>query len=171
MKSNKDLKDVRSLVKFVQKSVKKAENANMDIEAYVMDELKKRGSYTNSNVSYDATKLSNMTRLTNIIPGALFCMDTYNLMMQQTNGDTKKSKKETGERTKQVVLKLALSAYIVQLSNRLFRNVYNKSLIGIVLVAGGGAVIYETLTRKILKIPVLPQRRTADNSSKTPLLK
>ena len=152
------VEDVKNLVGFVQKNIEHARRNNLNVDEYVLGELRKKKLYSTDSVSYDATILSNSTRLVNILPGALFCMDIYNLMMQQSNGDKDYASHETKDRSKQVALKLILSAYVIQLTNRLFKKVYNKSILGLVLVASGSTVLYEVLTRKLLNVHVLPKK-------------
>ena len=156
---NTKLEDVQNIVKFVQTKIQYAKNNNIkDVDAYVKNEIESKGPYSTDNISYDATTMSNSTRLISIIPGALFCMDIYNLMMQRTHGDKAASLHETKERGKQVAIKLVISAIVLQLANKIFKKSYNKNLGRMILVACGSTILYETLTRKLLKIPVLPQK-------------
>jgi|GEM_PF-5430649 len=175
-KVNLDNKNIETAGNIIDFMIKNKNASKEDLECM----LKKGfGANVSKKQHYDQTTYSlyNMN-IARGITGAFLISDAYNLAMQYSNGDEKLSGKRGTQRFFQEVSRILFSAYIMNLTNIIFKEQVNKSIYGTLGVTALNVFTNETISRKAVGQPVLPKTKAQleeihnnNHTSKNPILR
>ena len=131
------------------------------------------------HVEYDGNTLSQMNvNLGRAITTIFLVTDASNLTMQYSNDNKKAAKKSATNRTAQEISRIGLSAYMLAFVHNLLSKLCNSSLAGAFGITALTSVINDSLSRKVVGVPITPKTKDQlleidrqNNKSKSPIKK
>lgn len=158
-KNNVKVEKEFSESKMLQESLRFLDKIKDDEKVEFTKKVNKRlvSSFDNlTKSSYSNADLSTATRVTsNAVTSGFLIADSYNMVMIDSQGDNKDLAEEKAkERTLQRAIRIIYGAFIVKLTNDIFRGIYNSSLLGAQAVNIGNVLLTETLERKSVGLPL-----------------
>ena len=131
------------------------------------------------HVEYDGNALSQMNvNLGRAITTSFLVTDAFNLTMQYSNDDKRAARKSAKNRTAQEISRIGLSAYMLAFVHNLLAKVCNSSLAGAFGITALTSVINDSLSRKVVGVPITPKTKEElleidkkNNKSKSPIKK
>jgi|GEM_PF-6851725 len=106
-------------------------------------------------MSYGTDKLSTAMKLTGFTTVPFLAVDAYNVTLGETQ-DKDNSREQTKQRILQDSTRQGVSYWITNGFNKLFKAFSNASLYGSAGVLGVQALVYESVTRKLVGQPLVP---------------
>jgi len=127
----------------------------------IQEEIKQGfGKDVSKRLHYDQTTYSLYNlNLARIITSAFLITDAYNLAMQYSDGDQKLSGKRAVQRFFQEISRILFSAYIIKVTNNIFKRQVNKYLSGALGVTAINVMINENISRSIVGQPSTPKTK------------
>lgn len=163
---------VKNIQKYMQ-TIKKQLNQEKITDHEFVESLEKNNShskkvkklfgdlvtkFSSEKASYSGAAASTLIKLTSGASVPFFFWDAYNTV-KNSNGSEEKAREKAKERAAQDLTRQVFSLWIVNALNKIFENVINHSLLGLLAVSAGSVTLYETLTRTSCGSPVLPKTK------------
>lgn len=179
-----EMLEVRNYLAYTKRLLKtKYKNKNVTNNKEDFNELKKDimnasfGAFRSTEANYNTATYSIVKRIfAYSIFTTFMAFDAYNVTMLHSDGDRKKSSVQAKQRIVQEVTKFLVSIYTASANLTVFGELYNKSIGNLIGLTAMISAINNTLTRKILGIPIMPKNKAEldkidEKNKKSPLLK
>lgn len=139
---------------FIKKESEKAASSDdfkKRIAEKIFDSMDTTGKSNYSNADLAVLCKMGCSLLTSLF----LISDNYNLVMLKSAGQDKNlAEQKAKERTIQRITRTFFSGYMIKTVNDLFKSLYNKSLLGTVVINSLNSSFYEGLTRKSVSLPI-----------------
>lgn len=169
-KKNMPLEDI---VQSIMADPKKLEHLQKELNKAGM-----KADILNQPQYNSATYATMNVNLGKFITSMFLIIDAYNLTMQHSNDDKKKSVGSMKDRGVQEASRIATSAYILKFARTFFEKFHNTYLLGALLITGAECMSVETVSRKLVGRPTTPKTQQElteleekNNKSKNPVMK